>query len=180
MAITAIVVGLVGAGVSAAGQVKAGNANKRAGAAAQDAAESQAELSEANAKLAEQQAEDATARGAVAENQFRTQVRGMIGSQRAGFAASGVDVAFGSALDVPADAARLGELDALTIRSNAAREAWGYKVTAWNDVQTAAIQRKEGANAKAAGNAAATGNYWGAGTSLLSGTSSLLMAKYGK
>jgi hypothetical protein len=168
------------AGASAIGSVKAGNASKRAGQAEADVANSQADLSLANADLADQQAADAEARGAVAENEYRTQVRGLIGSQRAGFAANGVDVGFGSSVDVQADAARLGELDALTIRSNAAREAWGYKVQAWNDRQSSLIQRKGGQMAIEAGKASASADYWNAGQTLLTGAGGLLMQKYGK
>ena len=48
------------------------------------------------------------------------------GAQRAGFGASGVDVNSGSALRTQQDTARVGEIDATTIRQNAQRSAWGY------------------------------------------------------
>jgi hypothetical protein len=83
-----------------------------------------------NAELAEAQAVDAVARGAEAAGRHRARTRQVIGSQRAGLAAQGVDIGDGSAADVQADAATLGELDALTIENNAKREAWGYKVQA--------------------------------------------------
>ena len=43
-------------------------------------------------------------------------------------AANGVDLSSGSPLDILGDTAMYGELDALTIRSNAEREAYGYRV----------------------------------------------------
>jgi hypothetical protein len=144
----------VGAGVSAYSSIKGSRAQAKAeeqqGAAQREAAESQAGLADYNAKVAELQAKDARIRGAEEEGQFRQQVRGMIGSQRAGFAGSNIDVGSGSALDVQADAAFLGELDALTIRNNAAREAWGFDVEAEDQRRRAEIARKEGVNLETA------------------------------
>jgi hypothetical protein len=105
--------------------------------------------------------------------------RALIGEQRTGFAAGNIDVGFGSAVDVQEDAAFLGELDALTIRTNAAREAWGMRVEGEDLRKQAEIQRKEGANAAAAGRARQTGAVLGAIGTGISGTSSLLQAKYG-
>lgn len=83
-----------------------------------------------NASMADAEAQDAVDRGQVAEQRQRLATRQTIGSSRASLAAQGVDVSSGSAADVQASEAGLGELDALTIRNNAAREAWGYKVQA--------------------------------------------------
>jgi hypothetical protein len=102
-----------GAGFSAMGNLQAGKAQKQ--------------LNDYNAQVSDMEASDAIARGALAEKRQRQNVKLLIGSQRAGFAAGGVDVNDGSAVDVQADTARQGELDALTIRLNAAREAWGFK-----------------------------------------------------
>lgn len=60
------------------------------------------------------------------------QTRGLIGAQRAGYAAQGVELDEGTAKAVQTQSAGMGELDALTIRNNAAREAWGYRVGATN------------------------------------------------
>src|SRR5262245_53626432 len=124
----------IGTGISAGtqvyGAIKGAHAAKRQGELEQDTANDQARLLEDNATLAEQQAQDAIARGAESEERFRQGVATIIGSQRAASAAANLDVNFGSALDIQHDAAYLGELDALTIRSNAAREAWGYRVDA--------------------------------------------------
>jgi hypothetical protein len=84
--------------------------------AEKEAADSQADLADYNAAVAELQAKDAETRGAEEANRFRKSVNVMVGAQRAGFAAGNIDVGFGSAVDVQADAAFLGELDALTIQ----------------------------------------------------------------
>jgi len=176
-AFTALAV--AGLALSAYGQIRAGQAAKRQGEAGKRAAESEAQLAEYNAAVADLQAQDAVARGGQEESKFRTNVRTMIGSQRAGFAGSNVDVAYGSAVDVQTDAAFLGELDALTIRTNAAREAWGYQVQGEDLRRRAEITRKEGVMAAEAGRAQAGSAYWGAAGTLLTGTSSLLETRYG-
>lgn len=91
----------------------------------QGAATAEANLQ--NAAFADAAANDAIKRGEFEADQSRIDTRGMIGAQRAGFAANGVDVNSGSAADIQDDTAALGELDALTIKNNAAREAWGYR-----------------------------------------------------
>lgn len=176
---TLAIIGGVSAGIQAWQAHKAGQAQKKAGAAQADASESQAQLAEFNADVADLQAADATTRGTEEENRFRTQVRGAIGAQRAGFAAGNIDVGFGSALDVQADASYLGELDALQIRTNAAREAWGYKVQSTDYRKRAEIARKEGANAIAIGNEGAKQGNLNAATTLLGAGTSLLQARYG-
>jgi len=95
--------------------------------AAKQAGAAQASADLQNAQYADMAANDAVKRGAVEEDQQRLQTTGAIGTQRAGFAANGIDVNSGSAANIQDDTAQLGEFDALTIRNNAAREAWGYK-----------------------------------------------------
>jgi hypothetical protein len=179
-AFTALAVGLMvgGAILTARAQKKAGDAEKKAGEAEQRSAESQADLSEYNAAVADVQAHDAEDRGALDADRFRTRTRVLIGEQRTGFAAGNVDVGFGSAVDVQADAAFMGEMDALTIRTNAAREAWGYRIEGEDQRMRAEIQREEGANAAAAGKERQKASRWAmAGTVLGAGSS--LMGSYG-
>ncbi len=88
------------------------------------------ELYARNAALAEAQAQDAIARGHEAELRLRRRVRQMIGSQRAALAAQGVEVNADTAADIQRETGFLGELDALTIRNNARREAFGFRVQA--------------------------------------------------
>lgn len=168
-----------GIALDAYGKWQQGKAAKKAGDLTQAAAEDQAQLTEYNAAVTAVQSKDAVQRGLAEENKFRSGVKSLIGSQRAGFAGANVDVNFGSAVDVQADAAFLGELDALTIRTNAAREAWGYNVQGEDLRRTASIQRKEGAAAAATGRQQQTAARIGAVTGAVAGTSNLLMAKYG-
>lgn len=85
------------------------------------------QIEQRNAQVAEMQAADAEARGRVAENEHRLMVTNLIAKNRASAAGSGLLVDDGTFEDVNEDAAGFGELDALAIRSNAAKEAWGYR-----------------------------------------------------
>lgn len=174
-----LVLSAVGFGIQAYGQKKQGDAAKKAGEQQRKASESQAALADYNAKVADLQAQDAIERGAEEEGRFRSTVRLTIGAQRAGIAAGNVDVGFGSAVDVQADAAYLGELDALTLRTNAAREAWGFKVQGEDLRKRAAIARKEGVYLEAAGNAYRSGSGLNTAATLLGGGASLLQMRYG-
>jgi hypothetical protein len=175
----AIGLGVAGIGMNAIGQVKQGKAAKAAGKAQQEVMESEAQLAEYNADVARLQAKDAVNRGVEQEGVYRQQIQQVIGRQRAGFAAGNIDVGTGSAVDVTADAAYIGEVDALTIRTNATREAWGFEVQKVDLLKRAQIARKGGAMAAAAGRAEATAHYIGAAGSVATGAGSLLAAKYG-
>lgn len=132
------------------------------GQSAQAGANFEAASLRMNAELAEGQAKDATQRGREAESRYRQQVKAVMSTQRARMAASGVSIESGSAVDVQADTAAIGELDALTIRNNAAREAWGYRV------QGAGLSSQAGL-VEAAGRNAARGGAMAAGQTLLTG-----------
>jgi len=81
---------------------------------------------EENSALATEQASDALTRGSIEEQRYRRQLRQLIAKQRNAIGARNVE-ASGSALRLLEDSAQLGEEDALTIRNDAARQAWGYR-----------------------------------------------------
>jgi hypothetical protein len=99
-----------------------------------------------NAHLADLQAQDAISRGAQAEIISRQRTGQLIGAQRAAAGAQGVEVNSGSSVDAQADAARTGELDALTIRNNAARSAWGYQVQSFADTNAGQLAMRGATN----------------------------------
>ena len=55
-----------------------------------------------------------------------------IGDQKVALAANGVDVGYGTSLDLIEDTSMLGELDALTIEYNAEKAARNYEIEANN------------------------------------------------
>lgn len=153
IAIASLVTTVAGTGLSVLGQM---NAQATAGAQqnylAQQARQRQ--------QIAEWQANDAKQRGEVAVQRQREITAQRIGIQTAALAAQGTDME-GSPIDILGDTKRAGEVDALTIRSNAVREAYGYQV------------QGAGFGADAAMRESFQPSYLGAGTSLLMGASSL-------
>lgn len=77
-------------------------------------------IAEQNAQLALQQGQQQEA----AKRQQTAQTEGRIGAM---LSAEGVDPTFGTALRLQSDTAKLGETDALTIRTNAKNTATGYQ-----------------------------------------------------
>lgn len=120
-----------------------------------------AQVQEMNATLADRRAKDALERGAVEEQRKRQQVAGLQGQQKAAMAANGVDLTFGSPLDTIVDSAVMGEMDALTIRTNTAREAYDYKVGAVNQRAGATMSRAAADNAETSGYLGAAGTILG-------------------
>ncbi|QND53459.1 hypothetical protein HB779_17360 [Phyllobacterium sp. 628] len=121
-----------------------------------------AQVADMNAQLSDRRAKDALERGAQEEQKKRQEVARINGAQTAAMAANGVDLTFGSPLDTLVDTATLGELDALTIRTNANREAYDYRVDAVNKRAGATLNRMEAKSAVA-------GGYLGAAGTVLTG-----------
>lgn len=157
--VTAITIGttLLSAGVGAAGQIQQGQAQAQA-------SKYNAKVAEMNATLADRKSRDALERGKIEEQNKRQEISQLQGRQKAAMAANGVDLTFGSPLDTMVDTATLGELDALTVRRNANREAYDYEVQGVNQRSGAALDRM---NAKSA----TTGSYLAAAGTVLGGVS---------
>lgn len=116
---------------------------------AQDAqAQSQARNMRTNAMYANNAADDALSRGRYDADLQRLRTGQMIGTQRAAMAANGGLVDEGTNSVLQQDTAQLGELDALTIQNNAAREAYGLKVQAMQGFRNATDTELAGKNAK--------------------------------
>lgn len=191
------------------GQIQAGNAQKRIAQinarSIEDTAEFNAQLLEEgteanadilafNARMLEAMARDSVRRGKEEEQRFRTDVRGFIGAQRAAFAGQNVEIHAGTALDVQMDTAYQAELDALTIRTNAAREAWGFQVEAESERKqeralrktgrlqadaTRRVGRSEALSLRMGGDAAASAGKWGAASTFLAGGANLAYQQFG-
>jgi len=101
-------VALVGAAISAYGQIQQGRA-------ARAAAEYQSKVAQNNAIAAQRKA-------AEDERRFRVQTSRQLGTMRAAYGASGVTLE-GSPLDVIDDSTFTAELDALTIRGGGLQES---------------------------------------------------------
>lgn len=151
--------------VAAASAVVTGAGTLYSASANAAASKYNAQISTMNATLSRRRAQDALQRGAAEEQQKRAEVAQLRGKQMAAFAANGVDPGFGSPLDAMIDTAALGELDALTIRRNAARESYDYEVQAVNGLADASLMRMNASNTM-------TGGYLNAAGTVLGGLGS--------
>lgn len=134
---------LLSTAVSAVGSIQASNA-------AQQQAAYEERVALANEKEALIQAEDARRRGEVEVQSRRRYYSQLEGRQRAALAANGVVVDEGSALDIISDTAAMDELDTLTIRSNAEREARGFRTQGRNFRAEADLASMRGSAARRA------------------------------
>jgi hypothetical protein len=80
-----------------------------------------------NADLAERDAKEITKRGDKASSDYKNQVNQLKGQQRSSMAAQGIDINQGSAAEIQKETATLGALDALQLKNNAWREAFGMR-----------------------------------------------------
>jgi hypothetical protein len=154
---------LAGTALGAVGQIQQGQATAAA-------SRYNAKVAKMNADISERQARDALERGKLEEQKKRTQVQQVLGRQKAAMAANGVDLGFGSPLDTLVDTATMGEIDALTIRSNSAREAYDYRVRAANGQAQANLDNMNA-------DAAETAGYLGAAGTLLTGAGSAFASR---
>lgn len=151
-------------GKIAAGVVDAGGAIYSA-AAEQGAANAQKRIARTNAAISEANASRVMQLGEIEAARFGMKAKAQAGAIKTHQAAAGVDVNSGSAVDVQESHQALSMFDSMTIRSNAAREAYGFKVKAHDF-------RNEAAMAKARANSAMISGSINALSSLLSGASS--------
>jgi hypothetical protein len=118
------------------------------------AAAGQAEYQQAVAKnnkiISERMAEDARVRGEEEVRKARGRATRLASRQRTMLAGAGVAVEAGSALDLIGDTISVGEAEALTLRSNAEREALSFIMQGQGFQQEAALFGLQAAGAKAA------------------------------
>lgn len=131
----------------------------------------QAQVADNNKKIAQQSATWAEQAGVAAEVAKGQQTRAAVGEAKAAFAANGVDAESGSAMEVIGAASSLGLVDSMTIRSNASREAYGYRTQGANFGSQATLLRMSADNALKAGALNAFSSLLGGATSFASGMS---------
>jgi len=157
--IASTVAGVVGTGVQAYGAVKQGQA-------ASDAYAYKAQVAANNAAIGRQKAVMDIQAGEIAAVNQGLKTRAKVGSEKAQQGAAGIDVNTGSAAMVREGTTQVGLVDALTVRSGAAKKAWADQVDATSSEAQAQLDRAAGENAETAG-------YINAAGSLLSGASSV-------
>jgi len=146
----ASVVGAAGVATKAYGQEV--QAQSQSQAAAYNAA-----VMQNNATIATQNATLVGQEGAANTAIQQQKTRAEVGSTLASQAANGIDINSGSAVDVRSTAAETGQLNAISIRSNAARQAYGYQTQATSDTAQSKLEQQQSGFAQQAGNINATG-----------------------
>lgn len=129
----------------AAGTISSSYSQSEAQRAQGDYQRSQGEM---NASLAERQAQDAIERGRTDAGAAHRKTNALAASQKVAMAAQGLDVSSGSPSETIESTRAVGAVEEMNIRTNAWREAWGYKVNAINE-------RSQGEMAQIAGDGAA-------------------------
>jgi hypothetical protein len=109
------------------------------------------QTAERNAALAELNAQYTEVAGAKMQDDRGRALRSIIGAQRAGLAANGLIIDEGSGLDLQNDAAELGNLAIAEIRSNAGRQASGYRIQGLNAADEARAASLRGEAYRASG-----------------------------
>lgn len=142
------------AAVGTMGAIKAGEAQK-------EAADYNANVAKTNAAIANQNAVHATQAGEEQAAMREQRTRATIGAIKANQAAGNIDVNSGSAVDVRSSAAALGELDAINIRANAARQAYGYQTQGASFTAQGQQDITAGENAETAGEIGAASTFLG-------------------
>jgi hypothetical protein len=147
-----LVGGLAGAGLSAAGSYGSMEASSRNAAY-------QAQVAANNATIAMKNAAMDTQSGEIAAGNQGLKTRAAVGKTLAQQGASGIDVNTGSAPKVRAAESELGMMDALTIRSNAAKKAYADTVAATGDTAESQLLTSESQQASAAAPVSALGTF---------------------
>ncbi|WP_174769528.1 virion core protein, T7 gp14 family [Blastochloris tepida] len=160
----ALAVGSTVAGV--AGQMQSANASAAASSY-------NASVQRENARLADMHARRVLEAGADEERKQRAATQRLIGKQTAGMAANGLDITFGSPLDLIVDTATQGEIDAMTIRTNAYRNSDDVRNQAASYRNKAALYDMEADNSRTSGMLSA------AGTVLTGAGQAYGLSKYG-
>lgn len=143
----------VALGAAALGGIMSAIGAYQQGQTASKVASYNAAVARNNQAIAERQAQEALARGAAEEERQRMQAARLIGSQRASLLANNLAIEDdSSASALIGDTALFAELDALTIRSNAAREADALRQQGANFAAEAQLEQAQGRYARRAGN----------------------------
>lgn len=144
LAYAGLALSAVGTGAGVLGQMQQAAAQKAS-------ADYQSKVAAGNQTIALQNASFAAKSGEQQAAIQEQKTRAQIGAVEAGQASSGVDINSPTASAVRTSTDEVGALDAQTIRSNAARQAYGYQTQAANYGNAASADTATGQNAETAG-----------------------------
>jgi len=152
---------IAGTGMQVLGAFRGSQVSKFEAKANAASARYSAAVAANNAIIAQRNAELSAAEGNAEAAQKQLETRAKAGAIKASQAASGVDVNYGSAVDVRSSAAATGQLSAINIRANAARKAYGYQQEARDYTAQSKLYEAQAKNAKIAGDIEASSTLLG-------------------
>ena len=158
----------VALGATIAGGATAAFGSLMGGEAQKSMYQYQAGIARMNNQIAQQNANYAVQKGEMQAERSGMKTAQEIGQIRAGQAASGLDVNRGSTVNVRTSQQEVGDYDQAILRSNAAREAYGYKVQGLMDTSQATLDEFAGKYSKEAGQIGAVSSILGAAGSVSS------------
>lgn len=144
--------------ISAVGAIQQANA-------ANDQADYIDQVAKQNAVMNERAAQDAIKRGDREERLHALRTSQEKSQKRSALAAGGFDVNFGSSLVAQADVQAMGDIESGTIRSNAAREAYGIRVQGVKEQARAEGERSAAKNRATSSLISGAGKIAGTGAS---------------
>lgn len=159
LAVVSMVMTGVGAIVQAAGAKQAADAQSKA-------YQYQAAVAQQNQQIAQQYAAQETARGEQMAQRKQQETAQRVGAVTAATGASGLDPGSGSALRLQDDTLAMGRLDAETIRYNANKAAYGYKLQGTSYENQARLDDMAADSASRSGNLSAFGDIISGGASV--------------
>lgn len=151
-----------GAGMSTVSAVSQASAEKRS-------LKYQADMADINARLNEVQADAEIKKGQFQEQSLMQDVANVKSSQRTAIAANGIEMTEGSARNILESTDYMAERDLETIKTNAARAAFGQKTQALNYRNSAAAYRMQ---------ADQISPFWAGATSLIGGAGNVAASWY--
>jgi hypothetical protein len=138
-------------GMGAASLATGGAGSLFSGFANSQSAEYNAKIAQQNSALDTREAGIAGEVGNIESANSERQTQEKLGAIKANEGASGVTVGGGSFANVQGTVAQTGMLDAMTIRSSAARQAYGYQVAATSEEAQAKLDKSASRNDLIAG-----------------------------
>ena len=148
----------IGLGLSAVGTASSVMGQMQQAQGQKASANYQSQVAAGNAAIATQNAQFSSASGNEQAAIQQQKTRAQVGAIEAGQASSGVDINSPTSTAVRTSQTELGALDAQTIRSTAARTAFGYETQSTNFENQASAYTAQGENAQTAGDIGAAGS----------------------
>lgn len=160
-------------GVGVYSAISSSQAQQRQMEAQAEQSRYQAEIANRNQQLAEEEASAKRREGYENMTAKRQETAKLIGKQRAAMGASGAALDTGSTLDLVADTAEQGELDAINLYNRGIDESYRSQIQAWNYGQQSAGNMAAADSYDSAASAAPAQGFMNAAGTALGGIASM-------